>query len=149
MSTTVELPLWLVIVATTFAAIGLVDRLMVPTARWVLRRRLDRAMDELNTHLKLTIQPFKLTQRESLVDRLIYDQELVKAAHAHADEAGEPRAVAMARVQAYAREIVPSFNAYAYFKIGAKMARWLSTLLYRVRLGYADNEALARIDPLR
>jgi glycerol-3-phosphate O-acyltransferase len=147
MSATVELPLWLFIIATGLAAIGLVDRLLVPTARWVLRRRINQAIDELNTHLKLRIQPFKLTKRQSLVDRLIYDQDIIKAAQAHADASGEPVSVTMARVQAYASEIVPSFNAYAYFKIGAKMARWLSTVLYRVRLGYADNEALAKINP--
>jgi glycerol-3-phosphate O-acyltransferase len=147
MSGTVELPLWLVVIAAALAGIGVVDRLLVPGARWMLRGRVNRIIDELNQHLKLRIQPFKLTQRQSLVDRLIYDQELIKAAAAHAQSVGEPQSVTMARVQGYAREIVPSFNAYAYFKVGAKAARWLSTLLYRVRLGYADDEALARIDP--
>ncbi|MGL4727424.1 MAG: 1-acyl-sn-glycerol-3-phosphate acyltransferase [Bosea sp. (in: a-proteobacteria)] len=147
MSATVELPLWLVIVATTLATIGLIDRLLVPTARWMLRSRVNRAIDELNTHLKLHIQPFKLNRRESLADRLVFDQEVVKAAQAHATEHKEPIAITMERVKAYSSEIVPNFSAYAYFKFGAKAARWLSTLLYRVRLGYIDHEALARIDP--
>ncbi len=147
MASTIELPFWLVVVAATLATIGLIDRLLVPGVRWMLRGRVNLIIDELNQHLKLRIQPFKLTQRQSLVDRLIYDQELIKAANAHALAVGEPQAVTMARVQGYAREIVPSFNAYAYFKIGAKAARWLSTLLYRVRVGYTDNEALARINP--
>ncbi len=47
----------------------------------------------------------------------------------------------------YAREIVPSFSAYAYFGIGARLARWVSTLLYRVRLGYMDEDALKTVDP--
>lgn len=147
MASTIELPLWLVVMATGLAAIGMVDRLLVPGVRWMLRGRVNLIIDELNQHLKLRIQPFKLTRRQSLVDRLIHDQELIKAAHAHALNVGEPQAVTMARVQGYAREIVPNFNAYAYFKIGAKAARWLSTLLYRVRLGYADDEALGKINP--
>ncbi|MGL5361541.1 MAG: 1-acyl-sn-glycerol-3-phosphate acyltransferase [Bosea sp. (in: a-proteobacteria)] len=147
MSTMVELPLWLVLLATVPACIGLIDRLLMPTVRWFFRARINRAIDELNARLRLRIQPFKLTQRASLVDRLIYDQELIKAARAHAETVGEPYAVTMARVQSYAREIVPTFNAYAYFKIGARAARWLSTLLYRVRLGYADDEGLKKIDP--
>ncbi|MGL4973849.1 MAG: hypothetical protein ACRC56_01035, partial [Bosea sp. (in: a-proteobacteria)] len=147
MSTMVELPLWLVLLATVPACIGLIDRLLVLTVRWFFRGRINRAIDELNARLRLRIQPFKLTQRASLVDRLIYDQELIKAARAHAETVGEPYAVTMARVQSYAREIVPTFNAYAYFKIGARAARWLSTLLYRVRLGYADDEGLKKIDP--
>jgi glycerol-3-phosphate O-acyltransferase len=147
MSATVELPLWLVIVATTLAAIGLIDRLLVPTARWMLRGKVNRAIDELNTHLKLRIQPFKLNRRQSLADRLVFDQEVVKAAQAHAAEHNEPIAVTMERVKGYAGEIVPNFSAWAYFKFGAKAARWLSTLLYRVRLGYIDNDALAKVDP--
>ena len=34
-----------------------------------------------------------------------------------------PREVAMEKVRRYAREIVPSFSAYAYFRIGTRIAR--------------------------
>ena len=44
-------------------------------------------------------------------------------------------------------EIVPSFNVYVYFRIGYYVARRVLQFLYRVRLGYADDQALARIDP--
>ena len=50
-------------------------------------------------------------------------------------------------MERYAREIVPSFNAYAYFRIGYHIARRAVESLYRVRLGYSDDEALARIEP--
>ena len=53
----------------------------------------------------------------------------------------------MAKAERYAREIVPAFNAYAYSKIGTRLARWASTLIYRVRLGYANDTALSGIDP--
>ncbi|MGL5115204.1 MAG: 1-acyl-sn-glycerol-3-phosphate acyltransferase [Beijerinckiaceae bacterium] len=147
MSSIVELPLWFVVAAGLLATIGLIDRLLAPWVRWMLRGRFNRAIDELNQHLKLRIQPFKFTRRQNLVERLVYDKEVIRAAEAHAAETGEPVSVAMARVQRYAREIVPSFNAYAYFKVGAKAARWLSTLLYRVRLGYTDEAALSKVDP--
>jgi glycerol-3-phosphate O-acyltransferase len=71
----------------------------------------------------------------------------VRAVEAHAAATGEPRAVAMARVESYAREIVPKFNAYAYFRFGTGAARFLSRLLYRVRLGYMDDKALRAVDP--
>jgi glycerol-3-phosphate O-acyltransferase len=115
---TLELPVWFVVVAGVLALAGLVDRLLVPTARWMLRQRANEAIEELNTRLKLRIQPFKLTRRESLIDRLVFDQELVKAVEAHAAATGEPRAVTLARVQGYAREIVPTFNAWTYFRLG-------------------------------
>jgi glycerol-3-phosphate O-acyltransferase len=43
-------------------------------------------------------------------------------------------AVAMARVERYAREIVPSFNAFLYFRVGLPLAAWVSTSLYDVRV---------------
>jgi glycerol-3-phosphate O-acyltransferase len=147
MGGTVELPTWFVVLAAVLATIGLFDRLLVPTARFVLRRRINEAIDELNMRLRLRIQPFKLARRDGLIDRIVYDQDVMRAAEARANETGVPRAVVMEKVKAYAREIVPSFSAYAYFKFGARAARFLSTLLYRVRLGYMNDEALRQVDP--
>lgn len=147
MGGTVELPFWFVLVAGILALIGLVDRLLIPSVRWMLRRRVNEAIDELNARLKLRIQPFKLTKRESLIDRIVYDADLVRAIEAHSAQTGEPRNVTLARVKDYAKEIVPSFNAWAYFKFGAHAARWLSNALYRVRLGYYDEDKIKAIDP--
>src|SRR6266567_4488870 len=146
-SGTIELPVWLVGILAALALVGLLDRLLIPSVRFLLRRRLNAAIAELNSRLRLRIQPFKLTRRQSLIDRLMFDPELVRAAEAHAVATGEPRAVVMARVETYAREIVPNFSAYAYFKFGTQAARLLSTLLYRVRLGYMDDETLRAVDP--
>jgi glycerol-3-phosphate O-acyltransferase len=49
-------------------------------------------------------------------------------------------------VQRYAREIVPAFNAYLYFRVGYWLGRKLAQSLYRVRLGYIDTEGIAGID---
>ena len=50
--------------------------------RWILRRRVNRVLDELNTRLKIRIQPFQLTKREVLIDRLLYDPQVQQAAEA-------------------------------------------------------------------
>ncbi len=42
---------------------------------------------------------------------------------------------------------MPSFSAYAYFGIGTRLARRISTFLYRVRLGYIDETAMTTVDP--
>jgi glycerol-3-phosphate O-acyltransferase len=47
----VTLPLWLVVLAGLLAALALLDRLLVPSARWFLQRRVNRAIDELNARL--------------------------------------------------------------------------------------------------
>ncbi|MFZ1773882.1 MAG: 1-acyl-sn-glycerol-3-phosphate acyltransferase [Rhizobiaceae bacterium] len=143
----VELPVWFVVLAGMLAAIGLVDRLLSPAVRWFLRRRVNQAIDELNGRLKLKIRPFKLTSRQVLVDRLVHDPAVVSAAESHAAGQNLPIAAAMADVSKFANEIVPSFSAYAYFRVGAQLARMISNALYRVRLGYSDSDALARVDP--
>jgi glycerol-3-phosphate O-acyltransferase len=147
MAATVELPVWFVVLAGVLATIGLVDRLLTPAARWFFRRRVDRAIEELNTRLQLKIRPFGLTRRKVLVDRLANDPAVVRAAEEHARAEAMPREVAMSIAGRYAREIVPSFNAYAYFRIGTRLARFLSTALYRVRLGYLDSQSLKTVDP--
>lgn len=147
MPSEVTLPFWFVALAAVFASAGVIDRLLMPSVRWALRRRANRAIDELNTRLKLHIQPFKLTKRQVLIDRLVYDPVVLDAVSEHARETGQPHEVAIEHAKRYAREIVPSFNAYAYFRIGTRAARRLSEALYRVRLGYRNDEALKAVDP--
>ena len=147
MTGTVALPVWLAVVLMLLAAWAALDRLLIPGVRYLLRRRVNRVLEELNTRLKIRIQPFKLTKREVLIDRLLYDAQVQQAAEASARESEMPRAVLMARVQRYAREIVPAFNAYIYFRVGYWMARNIARSLYRVRLGYSDEEGIAAIAP--
>ena len=145
MTRTVVLPLWAAVLLTLLAAWAALDRLLIPSVRWFIRRRANRAVEELNTRLKIKIQPFKLTKRAVLIDRLIYDPQVLQAADEQARTEQMPREVAMARVRKYANEIVPAFNAYVYFRLGYWLARNLARSLYRVRLGYSDEEGLGRI----
>jgi glycerol-3-phosphate O-acyltransferase len=147
MAATVSLPLWLALLLAALAAVALLDRALVPGLRWVLRRRVNRVIGEINARLRLRIPPVKLTRRAVLVDRLVWDPRTLEALEAHVKATGEPHPVAMRRVQAYAREIVPSFNAYAYFRLGFWIARAAARALYRVRVGFADDEGLSRVDP--
>ena len=147
MSSTVSFPFWLVLIAGALALFGLFDRILTPSLKWVLQRRANRAIEELNTRLKLKIHPFKMTERRVLIDRITHDPDVMRAAEAHALAENMPLSVASDMVHRYATEIVPSFSAYTYFKVGANIARWLSVAIYRVRLGYLNVEALEKIDP--
>ena len=146
MGTGVTLPLWLTIVIVVLALWAALDRLLIPGVRWMLRRRVNRVIDELNERLQLRIQPFKLTKRQVLIDRLMFDPEVLEAVEARARDDGQPREAAMEEVRRYAREIVPAFNAFLYFRVGYWLARRIARALYRVRLGYADDEGLSGID---
>lgn len=146
MSGTVELPVWVVVLGAGFAVIALIDRVVGPYLRWMLRKRFARAIDRLNARLDLRIQDFKLIKRQVLIDRLAHDPEVMAAIEGHMAETGEPRDVAVEKIGRYAREIVPSFSATAYFAVGARITRWIAQSLYRVRLGAVDEAALERLD---
>ena len=147
MTETISLPVWIAVIAGAFALWAVIDFLFIPGARWVVRRRVNRMIDELNTRLQLQIPAYQQTKRQVLIDRLTYDSKVMEAVETEAQESRVPREVLIRKVERYAREIVPSFNAYAYFRIGYYLARRTVQLLYRVRLGYSDDEALSRIEP--
>jgi glycerol-3-phosphate O-acyltransferase len=147
MTAQVSLPLWLVLIAGALALWSVIDRLLIPAVRYLMRRRFNRAIEDLNTRLKLRIQPFKLAKRQALIDQLIFDPEVLRAIDDYAAANKVSREAAQQRAHRYAREIVPSFSAYAYFGIGTRLARRISTFLYRVRLGYMDESAMQGVDP--
>ena len=147
MSGNVSLPTWLAVLLGILAAWAVLDRLLIPGVRWVLRRRARHALDEFSTRLKFRIAPWKLTKREVLIDRLLYDPQVLQAAEAEAHEKQVPREAVLKEVGRYAREIVPAFNAYVYFRVGYWIARNVARSLYRVRLGYEDEAGLSHISP--
>ena len=145
MSASITLPLWLAVVIGALAAWALLDRLLMPSARWFIKSRANRVLDEVGRRLKIGIRPFQQVKRQALIDRLIFDDKVQQAALAFADARQMPREVALDQVQRYAREIVPAFNAYVYFRVGYWIGKTLSRTLYRVRIGYTDDAGLNAI----
>jgi len=146
MTSTVELPLWLFVLILVFAAVTFASHFLFPSVRWFFRRRMERAVARLNERLERPIEPFKLARRYDMIQRLIYDPQVARAVADHARAEGIPENVAFEQARRYAREIVPSFSATAYFGVAIRLAKWLSQTLYRVRLGYFDEEALGKVD---
>ena len=146
MTATIEMPFWLVILVLVLAAIATLDRIIGPGLRWFLRRRMERAVDELNKRLERPIQPFRLMRRQDQVIRLIHDPQVMEAVAEYARTEGVPHNVAFAKARSYAREIVPGFSTATYFGFAIRVARRLSRGLYRVRLGHADSDTLRGID---
>lgn len=143
----VNIPIWLASVVIILAAWAALERLLIPSVRWFLRRRVTLFIEEVNKRLHLEIHPFALTKRQVLIDRLMYDPKVLEAAETRAREENIPRDVVMGEIGHYAREIVPSFNAYAYFRIGYWLARKTARILYRVRVGFTDDAGFSRIHP--
>lgn len=147
MSSSVELPLWLVLTGLFFALLWLLQHFLLPSVRWMLHRRANNLIDEVNTRLALRIPSFKLTRRTVLVDRLTFHPKVIELVDEQALQQNVPRETLMRQVAAYAREIVPAFNALVYFKAAYWVARRLVHALYRVRLGFADDAALKQLGP--
>ena len=145
MTAPVTLPLWLFVLILLFAGVTFASHFLFPSVRWFLRRRLERAVEELNKRLKRPIQPFKLANRTDTIRRLIYDPEVAQAIADHARDNKIREDVAFQKAERYAREIVPGFSAFTYFGFAIRAARLLSQSLYRVRLVHANDPALEAI----
>ena len=129
------------------AAWALYEHVVAPALRVLLAHPSNQVIDELGERLHIGIRPFQRTKRQALIHRLLTDPKVQAAAEAHAKETGASLAAALRRVERYAREIVPRFNAYVYFRVGYLIGRWIARSLYRVRLGYLDSGGIAAIPP--
>jgi glycerol-3-phosphate O-acyltransferase len=147
MNHTVSLPYWVFLVLAFLAGWAALVLLLAPGMRWFFRRRINVVIRQVNTRLQVELPSFKLTRRQVLIDRLFHDPAVQEAASAHAKASGDSVRDTWHRIDRYAREIVPSFNAYIYFRIGYAVARTVARALYRVRIGYADEAALALVSP--
>ncbi|NIM90355.1 MAG: glycerol-3-phosphate acyltransferase [Candidatus Aminicenantes bacterium] len=147
MAEDVSFPLWLIIIGGMFAAWAVLDHFILPAWRWFFKRRTKIVIKEIDEQLDLRIPAFKLTKRQVLVDRLKYDPEVMKAVEEYSREQSVPNEIALKKVERYAKEIVPAFNAYIYFRIGNWISKSVARMLYRVRMGFADEDGLAKIDP--
>lgn len=134
------------ILLVVFAAIMVLDRILLPSMRWYLKRRVNRVIEEINTRLDIEIRPFQFTRRQALIDQLVFDEKVIDAIKVYADEKKMPHAIAQAKAHKYAAEIIPAFNAYIYFRIGYWLAKKMARLVYRVRVGFYDRDKISKSD---
>lgn len=146
MTSTVELPVWLFVLILLFAAVTFASHFLFPSVRWYFRRRMEKVVARVNERLERPIEPFRLARRYDMIQRLIYDPDVNQAIVDYAHRNKVPEAVAFQEAKSYAREIVPSFSASIYFGFAVKLAKFIATSFYRVRLGYYDEEGLKKID---
>lgn len=147
MSGSITISIGLFIILLLLAVLAVLDRILIPSTRWFLRRRVNRVMNDIGARLSIEIRPFQLTKRQVLIDRLVYDPKVLTAIQAYARDNDMPQQMVQKRVMDIAREIVPSFNAYFYFRIGYWIAKKVARLLYRVRVGVLDQTRFDNIDP--
>ncbi|AKS45054.1 glycerol-3-phosphate acyltransferase [Octadecabacter temperatus] len=147
MTTPIEIPLWLLVLVLLFAAVTFASHFLFPSVRWFFRRRAERVVARVNKRLAKPIEPFKLARRYDTIERLVFDPEVIRAVNEYAKVEDVREDVAFEKARHYAREIVPSFSATAYFSFGMRLAKWLSRFLYRLRVGQFDRAEYEAIDP--
>ncbi|MDB6452358.1 1-acyl-sn-glycerol-3-phosphate acyltransferase [Falsirhodobacter sp. 20TX0035] len=134
MTATIELPVWLLVLVLAFALVAALDRILVPSARWYLRRRMERVVARLNLRLERPIEPFKLMRRQDMILRLAHDPDVSAAVARHARSTNTREDVVFERARVYAREIVPAFSATVYFGFATRFARKFSRAFYDVKI---------------
>lgn len=145
MNHTVQLPLWLFVLILLFAAVTALSHFLLPSVRWFFRRRFEKAVGRLNKRLKRPIQPFKLARRYDMIQRLIYDPDVSREIAVYAEKNDVPENVAFQKAQEYAREIVPSFSAFAYFTFAMRLAKVLAESVYRIRTAPQNDVVIGAI----
>jgi len=79
MTDQVTISLWLFLVLVGIAILAALDKILIPSTRWFIRRKINRVLNEISTRLDIEIRPFQLTKRQVLIDRLAYDTKVLQA----------------------------------------------------------------------
>jgi glycerol-3-phosphate O-acyltransferase len=146
MDAQITIPFWLFLLLSFIATVVVLRRFLFPGIRWFFRKKINSAIHELNQRLNFKLRPFQLTKRQVLLDRLIHDAQVLEFVQKQSLEDEVPREVLLEKVHLYAREIVPSFNAYIYYRLGFWLSKKIAMMLYNVRVKTASKQHLSQID---
>ena len=61
MADQITISFWVFLLLIAIALVAILDRVLIPSTRWFLRRRINRVIDEIGTRLDIEIRPFQLT----------------------------------------------------------------------------------------
>lgn len=145
--TPVSVPLWLFVLMLFLASLAVLERLILPGVRVVLRKRFRAVVERINEKLALKLKPFKLAKKKALEQLLVHDPEVLRLAEKYRKERNLSWREVEDLLAVYAREIVPTFSVYLYYRLGHAVTKRLVRGLYKVRVEFLDRQALARIDP--
>lgn len=138
-----KLPSWLNwLLASVVVGVGLLW-----LTKWYLIRKRDMVIDAANTRLKFRIPETSLTERKTIIERLLRDPELLSHIDETASREGVSHDKLIAKARQYAREIGPSFNTYFYFIAGYWLSRTVLRLHYWIQTVAIDLAGVEAISP--
>ncbi len=106
-----------------------------------LRRRWQRSIGEFLRRHNVQLEQFRFIDRVWVRQALLQDPEIDRVAALRAAETGQTVGEVRARVEEYLDEIVPFFNLFSYYKLGAAAATSAVRLCYEL---WFDGDALSR-----
>lgn len=105
-------------------------------ARWVtlraLKARWQRSVGGFLRRHGVQLEQFRFIDRVWVRQALLQDPELDRAAAERAAQEGVPMLVVRQRVEGWLDEIVPYFNLFSYYKLGAAVARAAVRVCYEL-----------------
>ncbi len=136
MAEIVEVKLWHFMLLMFLATYGLFKLVIIPLVQKLIYRRFQATEVKLEEELDFGLPTYALASRRLWIDRLRNDQEVQKVIAETIKEEGLSDPAVRKRALKYANEIVPSFNAFLYFRLGYWITKFSLRLLYWVRVGY-------------
>ena len=144
MQETVTLANWQFYLLLLLAVYAVWRLLILPLLQGLIYRRSQSTERVLDEELEFGLPAYAIASRQLWVDRIISDPQVIDAI----DKAGEKlgsREEALSQAREFATQIVPSFNALLYFRIGNWVARKWLRFYYWIQVGFSEHEEYKNI----
>ena len=144
MEETVTLANWQFIVLLLLAAYAIWRLLFLPLLQRLIYRRAQSTERVLDEELEFGLPSYAMASRQLWVDRIISDPQVIDAIEKAAEKSGS-KEKALSEAKQFATQIVPSFNALLYFRIGNWIARKWLRLFYWIQVGFSEQKEYKNI----
>ncbi len=139
MEETVTLANWQFILLLLLAAYAIWRLLFLPLLQRLIYRRSQSTERLLDEELEFGLPSYAMANRQLWVDRIISDPQVIDAIEKAGEKSGS-KENAMSEAKLFATQIVPSFNALLYFRIGNWIARKWLRLFYWIQVGFSEQK---------
>jgi len=144
MQETVTLANWQFFLLLLLAAYAVWRLLILPLLQRLIYRRSQSTERVLDEELEFGLPSYAMANRQLWVDRIISDPQVIDAIDKAAEKSGS-REKALNEAKQFATQIVPSFNALLYFRIGNWVARKWLRLYYWIQVGFSEHQEYKNI----
>ncbi len=144
MEETVTLTSWQFILLLLLATYALWQLLLLPLLQRLIYQRSQTTERILDEELKFGLPSYAMANRQLWIDRIISDPQVNESVSQAARHSGS-REAALSEARRLAAEVVPTFNAILYFRVGYWVARKCLRLFYWIQVGFSANQAYQHI----